>query len=375
MATQAQIDRKKNKLDRANDMMRGGAGEPLVTASNYRVELMLALNWYNANEESSRLTKYGLEYLKVNKQTDYIKYFNAASDHETNRLAILMRLLTRSQYLSDEHKAYIANRLEVIKTKYSAIVETKVESKKSGVPNVSVDTRVTELARKHMAEIDFEIDKFCDTKSTDFSTKTYILKNGLSGAVTKKIGEFYTRYVSELQEAVEGNNEDLNEGYAFLSKAQLKKFLSFIESIVADCQQQVLAVKANRAPRVRKAKPAHVQVAKMQYLAEFPALGLTSIHPTKVVGAQQLWLYNTKNKKLAVYYATGSAGFSIKGTSIQGWDTEVSAQNGLRKPAITIAEVLAGGKLQLQKLLSKLTTISTKPNGRINSDTILLKVL
>jgi hypothetical protein len=128
-------------------------------------------------------------------------------------------------------------------------------------------------------------------------------------------------------------------------------------------------------PRKRKEKPAGIQVAKMQYLADFPELKLTSIHPTKIVGASQLWTYNTKNKKLAVYYATSSKGFTVKGTSIQGWDPESSAQNGLRKPSVTIEEVMSGGKPQLQKLLSKLTTITTKPNGRVNSDTILLRVL
>jgi len=380
MATEAQLERKRIKIEAGKGMARGVTGEPLVAQANYKVDLMLALNWYNANEESARLTKYGLEYLKTNKLLDFIKYFNAATDHETNRIAIMMRLVTRGQYLADEHKAYIKNTLDELKTKYTIILENKSKKKEAdakslGVTVTSIDKRVTELARKHMAEIDFEIDKFCDEKANDFSTKTYILQNNLSAAVTKKIAEFYGRYVTELQEAVGGKDEQLNEGYSFFTKAQLKKFQSFIESIVSDCQQQVLAIKANRAPRARKVKPAHIQVAKIQYLEEYPELSLTSIHPTKVVGAQQLWVYNTKNKKLGVYYASGPAGFSVKGTSIQGWDPETSAQNGLRKPAVTIADVMAGSKQQLQKVLEKLTTITTKPNGRINSDTILLRVL
>ena len=61
MATEAQIERKKEKLDRALAAQRGGVGEPIVTKENYKVDLMLALNWYNANEESSKLTKFGIE--------------------------------------------------------------------------------------------------------------------------------------------------------------------------------------------------------------------------------------------------------------------------------------------------------------------------
>lgn len=376
MATAAQIERKKNKLDRATAMMKGGAGEPLVRKDTYKVDLMLALNWYNANEESSRLTKYGIEYLKKNKMDEYIKFFNEASDFETNQLSILMRLVLREQYMSEKHRALIPLRLNKFKEKYEIKIEEKVENKKiSTVVVPSVDSRIAGVASKHIAEIDAQIDLFCTTKSTNFSLKDYLLKNSLSGAVAKKIGEYYNRLSTELSEAVKGKDEDLNEGYAFLSTAQLKKFQAFVNDMIADCQQQIVVAKANRAPRAKKVIPAGIQVAKMQYLVELPNLKLKSIHPTKIIGAQQLWAYNAKNKKLAVYYASGSSGFSVRGTTLLGWDADVSAQNGLRKPAITISEVMSGSNQQLQKLLGKLTTISTKPNGRINSDTILLRIL
>lgn len=379
MATEAQLERKRNKVERANAQMRGGPGEPVVRKDTYKVDLMLALNWYNANEDSSRLTKYGIEYLKLNKLDSYIKYFNLASDHETNQMSILMRLVTRGEFLSEDHKAIIGARLEKIKVKYTEKLAEKTEEKRvaetTGVSAPSVMDRVTEVARKHMAEIDFEIDKFVQNKSSTFSLKEYATKNGLSGAVTKKIAEFYKKLSVEVKEAILGTDEQLIEGYSHLTSAQLKKFNVFVCSIIEDSETQVLKVKAARLPRKRKEKPAGIQVARMQYLQEFPELKLTSIHPTKIVGAQQLWIYNTKNKKLGVYYATGSTGFSVKGTSLLGWDPEVSAQNGLRKPAITIDEVMKGGKMQLQKVLSKLTTVTTKMNGRINSDTILLRIL
>jgi hypothetical protein len=286
-----------------------------------------------------------------------------------------MRLNTRGEYLSEEHKAIISARLVNLKAKYTEKLAEKVEEKKDAPSVPSVMDRVTEVARKHMAEIDFEIDKFVKNKSSDFSLKAYIAKNGLSSAVTKKITEFYKRLANELNETVIGDDEQLVEGYSFLTNAQLKKFQAFVNAIVSDSENQVLVAKASRLPRKRKEKPAGLQVAKMQYLQEFPELKLTSIHPTKIIGASQLWIYNTKNKKLGVYYATGASGFSVKGTSLLGWDPEVSAQNGLRKPAITIEEVMNGGKMQLQKILGKLTTVTTKMNGRINSDTILLRVL
>ena len=375
MASEFQLERKRNKLEKATAQMRGSVGEPSISKDNYKVDLMLALNWYNANEESSRFTKYGLEYLKVNKMDSYVKSFNQATDFETNQISILMRLISRGEYISDEHKALVESRLATIKAKYSAKLEEKVEVKKDATPAPSVVDRVNDVARKHMAEIDNEIDKFMTNKSSDFSLKAYIAKNGLSTAVTKKIAEFYKRLLNEVNETIKGDDEQLVEGYSFLTNAQLKKFKALVDSIVSDAEAHVLVVKATAAPRKRKEKPAGIQVAKLQFLQEFPELELTSVHPTKIIGAQQLWIYNTKNKKLGVYYATGSSGFSVKGTSILGWDPEKSMQNGLRKPAVTLKEVTNGSPSQLSKVLPKLTTVSTKMNGRINSDTILLKVL
>jgi hypothetical protein len=375
MASEFQLERKRNKLELATAKMRGSVGEPSVSKDNYKVDLMLALNWYKANEESSRFIKYGLEYLKINKMDSYVKSFNQATDFETNQISILMRLISRGEYISDEHKALIESRLATIKAKYSAKLEEKVEVKKDAPPAPSVVDRVNDVARKHMAEIDFEIDKFMTNKSSDFSLKAYIAKTGLSTAVTKKIGEFYKRLLNEVNETIKGDDEQLVEGYSFLTNAQLKKFKALIDSIVSDAEVHVLVVKATAAPRKRKEKPAGIQVAKLQFLQEFPELELTSVHPTKIIGAQQLWIYNTKNKKLGVYYATGSSGFSVKGTSLLGWDPEKSMQNGLRKPAVTLKEVTNGSPSQLSKVLPKLTTVSTKMNGRINSDTILLKVL
>ena len=73
--------------------------------------------------------------------------------------------------------------------------------------------------------------------------------------------------------------------------------------------------------------------------------------------------------------ATGNAGFSVRGTSLQGYDPDTSVQRTLRKPDVITKQVMEAGKVQLRKILSDLTTTESKLNGRINSETILLRVL
>jgi hypothetical protein len=151
----------------------------------------------------------------------------------------------------------------------------------------------------------------------------------------------------------------------------------WLEDITSGADRYANFKKANQKVRVKKAKPASVQVAKMQYLKEFQmdTMKLVSVSPALVVGAQQLWVYNTKNRKLGVYYATGASGFSVKGTSLQGYDPDTSIQKTLRRPDAVIGEMLKAGKVALRKVLSDLTTSESTLNGRVNSDTVLLRIV
>ena len=377
MASDFQLEKKRERIERAQAKLSGG-GAPVVTQENYRVDLMVALCYYNANMENKERVKTVLNYLKKNNK----KYYDIlvdAPDYEFLTLGSLLTIKNKGEYLSPEDESKIQAKLDALYEKYTlkktaALAEDDTTPTQK-TPVISVEQRVIESARKQSEEIDYAIDAFFKTKKSDFSAKSYLTGNGISGAVAKRIGEYYKTTLSEIEEAIEGKDEQLVEGYSFLTKAELKRFRDMIAGIIEDCTNASLAAKAARAPRVKKAKPPAKQVEKLKYLTEFTELGLKSIHPTKIVGAQQLWVYNTKNKKLGVYYASGASGFSVKGSTLLGWDPETSSQNGLRKPADIIPQVLEGGKLQLQKILGKLTTINTKMNGRINSDTILVRVL
>ena len=374
MVSEFQIDKKRERIERAQAKLSGG-GAPVVTQEDYRMSLSRALCYYNSTMENKERVKTVMNYLKKNNKP-YYDVLSDAPDYEFLTLGSLLTIRNKGEYLSPEDDSKIQAKLEVLYEKYTKkFVDKPEEDDTPKAPVISVEQRVIEAARKQSEEIDYAIDAFFKNKKSDFSTKSFLSSNGISGAVAKRIGEYYKSTLAELDEAIEGKDEQLVEGYSFLTKSELKRFRDFIESIIEDCTNASLAAKANRAPRVKKAKPPTKQVEKLKYLAEFPELGLKSVHPTKIVGAQQLWVYNTKNKKLGVYYATGSSGFSVKGSSLLGWDPEVSSQNGLRKPADIIPKVLEGGKLALNKILSSLTTINTKMNGRLNAETILLRVL
>jgi hypothetical protein len=132
--------------------------------------------------------------------------------------------------------------------------------------------------------------------------------------------------------------------------------------------------KVNRAPRAKKAQPKEKIVAKLKYLKTHEQLKLVSINPTDIIGSQEVWVYNTKTRKIGKYVAAEFGELSVKGTGIINFDESKSVQKTLRKPEEQLKEFKDSGKVQLRKFLEDIKAVDIKLNGRINEDTILLKV-
>jgi hypothetical protein len=130
-----------------------------------------------------------------------------------------------------------------------------------------------------------------------------------------------------------------------------------------------------RKPRKRKAKSAEQLVSKLNYAKDFAELKLVSIDPKAIIGASSLWVYNTKTRKLGVYHALDAAGLGIKGSTIQNFAESKSISKTLRKPAVTLPEVLKGGKVALRNILNDIRAAEKVLTGRINTDTILLRTV
>ena len=114
-------------------------------------------------------------------------------------------------------------------------------------------------------------------------------------------------------------------------------------------------------------------MAKLKYAKTNEQLKLVSINPAEIIGAKELWVYNTKSRKLGKYVASEYLELGVKGTSITGFNENLSVQKTLRKPEEQLKEFKAAGKVQLRKFLDDIRAVDIKLNGRINEDIILLR--
>jgi hypothetical protein len=85
-------------------------------------------------------------------------------------------------------------------------------------------------------------------------------------------------------------------------------------------------------------------------------------------------VFNVKTRKLGKYVTTEFSELNVKGTTITGFDENASVQKTLRKPEEQLKEFKTAGKVVLRKFLDDIKAVDIKLNGRINEDTILLKV-
>jgi hypothetical protein len=236
---------------------------------------------------------------------------------------------------------------------------------------MSIQDRIAESARQLAGEVDNAIDQYT-TDGTEFSMKNFLLTNQVSAVVAKKIGSFYEPLVKQLDEAVAGKCAQLKEGYGQYTKRGLRQFADFVRQIVVDCNQHAVSAKAARKPRARKAKPASVIVKKLDYMKEYPALNLKSISAEKIIGATELWVYNTATRKLIVYYSADGGSLGVSGMSITNYDVEKSAVKTVRNPEQFFSNLSSTGKRAITNAWKSIRAKTSSPRSRINSDMILL---
>ena len=177
-----------------------------------------------------------------------------------------------------------------------------------------------------------------------------------------------------MKEAYAGNDPDLKEAYVHLTRRELKKRIEWFETLIEDALRHGGNAKKVRKPRKKKAVPASKKLKTFKYQKSDTSHKIASINPENVLGAQELWIYNSKTRKLGKYVAEEFKELGVKGTTITGFSEMKSVQKTLRKPVDQLKEFKAAGKVALRKFLEDINAVDTKMNGRLNEDTLLLKV-
>jgi len=259
------------------------------------------------------------------------------------------------------------------------IAAAEKEAAKAEVYTPSIQERVRDAAMNMTEELEDAYYAF-QTDPENFDPKAFkvlslLRGKGVKAAHARIIKEFYSRDLAELLELASGKaDEQLKEGYSHRSKKQIRNFIAFLQEIESACKMLMEEAKVNKKPRAKKSVPAEKIVGKLKYMKTFESLKLVSINPADILRAKELWIYNTKTRKLGKYVTTEFSELGVKGTTITGFDEHNSIQKTLRKPEEKLKEFKSAGKVALRKFLDEINATDTRLTGRINEDTVLLKV-
>jgi hypothetical protein len=350
--------------------------EPEVSAVNfeqagYTTALMRALTWYHAENDRKTAAMFIRSYIKAKRPAD-LRVFDSCKGFMSPTYGYMARLVMRGAELAPHHLENLNASITEFLDKEKTVVEVVEPKPQTAKPNIqaAMDAKI----REYIGTLEGAVDDYV-SEGTEFSLEADLRAKEIPQAYVPKIQEWARKNLQQWIEILEGKDEQLNEAYAHYGKVARKNVAKFFGAMVEDCQKYGAFKKANRKPRPKKVKPPTVQVAKLQYLKEFPELGLVSVNPVEIIGASQVWIYNTKNKRVSLYRTESGAGLQCKGTRLQNYDPEICDQRTLRKPGPMTQEILQAGKVQLRKFMESLSTKSSTPNGIVNGECVILRVV
>ena len=251
--------------------------------------------------------------------------------------------------------------------------EKEEEAKEKSRPKISIQDRLQGKVEDYISAVEGQVDDFIDSDyKMKYDVYNHMLEIGCKAAHARKMRPFYVDCYNELVDVYNKDDEYYVEAWSHLKPKYHKKMMDFYGIIVDDLDRIIKNSTAQRKPRKKKTLTATRLVKTLKYQQEFSDLKLVSVNPEKIIGANELWVYNTRYKTLGVYHAVNSVrGLSVKGCTIQHFDEDMSIQKTVRKPK-DILSVL--NKRSLKKQLNNMKTKEQKMTGRINAQTILLGV-
>jgi hypothetical protein len=312
------------------------------------------------------------------KKDQLAAFKNGANTWASRTCGSLIRMSNdRGYVLDDAQKQRIKEDIMLAVTEGAKIKEEKVEEVKGNpIPQPSIQDRLRLKVHATIIEDIREIeDKWLAGESVkSFDAYTQMKKHELSsmacGVAIPWVAGLYDQYYDALHKKC----DQAVEAYKHLSKKQLTERVKLLNTILDDLKRYQANSKTVRKVRTKKPVAATKQVAKIKFLKESPEFKLVSINPASIVGAMRLFVFNVKTRTLSEYVSSGPSGFGIKGTTLQGWDENGSRSKKLRKPEDLLPLVLSKTPRQIDNSWKKLTTKDSSPNGRLNEDTILMRV-
>ena len=339
--------------------------------------------YYNYYYSQKDLKKHMVKWMQDNKYTKtQVSAFVRSPDRAVPMTAYGLLMANRQGMpLREKELGYLKERIEaaLLQDEDDVIVSSTsapmpaVEKTTARAP--TIQDRLNEKTSEHLAHFEGLYDEVVQGGVVDPKAFDYLTANTVPQSQLGKYEAFVERHKTYLYAAMNKMDEQFVEAYRHYKAADYKRHYAFLDLIQTSIDQYRGVKKATKKARVKRAPNKEKLVGKLKYMREEKTLKLVSVNPVDIIGAQELWCYNTKTRKLYKYVADSLTGpLGIKGTSLTGFDLAKSVGKTLRKPDEKLKEFAKASKIQLRKFLEDVKATETLGNGRMNEDTVLLRI-
>lgn len=342
------------------------------------MEMLDAFSWYRNTKNNISKKKWFLEYIKDSCTKKELQEFKTIDECRFHSIGAYIRMKEHGAIFSEKIEDKFSTGISNLKNYINHDKVLKKENTKD--TKVNIQDHITNSVNTHVGIVENEIDIFISNGfKSKFSMQDYLEEEKIKGLIAKKIGESFTESEKELGELHNiwdiktDEYDDFKEAWSFFTKSQLKKYKNFVASIIIDCEIIACNKKRSNKPRKKKALDIQKMVTKVKYLKNDSKLKLESLHPIKILRADEVWVWNQKLRKIGVYYSKNISGLSIKGTTIQNFN-DSSVCKTVRKPEEYFEQIIKGGKRVFKNVFKDINAKEKSLNGRINSDTLIVKV-
>ena len=239
-------------------------------------------------------------------------------------------------------------------------------------PTVKLMRKINNTIMQELLELE---DKWIDGDDATINIYDRFKYHGLTNTAISYVKPMIEGWLLDYEDAYYKRCDQAVEGYSHLKRSALNHRIKVCQAMLADLERIRSATKASRNVKVKRPKSVDKQVAKVQYKKEDNEFKIVSINPIQIPTKTRLYAFNTNNKNVIEYVTESVNGFEISGSTIKNFSKGVSRAICLRKPLDFLPIVLQKTPKQIDAAWQTLKTKTRVPNGRINKDTILLRVL
>jgi len=341
--------------------------EPAYTAELSNIDYIKAFNWYNSMIDENEARDFMYDFFKKEGRSSLIAKLKKVPFERFKKSAIWTLRISMRGGIVDADKISAAMDSIIDSTKYMISSEEKNTTEQKP----SIQDRI----KDKISDLIADIEGIIDDEEYDTNFYDWFKARDVPSMYMNKIIEKYAPVLEELVLAYKGKDADLKEAYRHLNKKQLEKRIKFFHGLVGDAEKYGDVAKKVRKPRKNKAVSAEKKLKYMKVQAESKEYKIASINIQKILGAQELWVFNTKYKTLTVFRAIDRGGLDVSRSSIINYDEKTSVTKRIgRKTEYFVDKALNGGKIALRKLMDEIKGEAVLQH-RMNENTILLRVL